>query len=55
MHLRLLCIQNCPKKAIQFATVPSMPFLKPEENPKVRYRNPNVTVKDLIDANHQYE
>lgn len=51
----LACIQNCPKKAIQFAPVPSMPFLKPEENPQARYRNPNVTVKDLINANHQYD
>ncbi len=42
----MACIQACPTKAIQFATVK-------EPNPNARYRNPNVSLKDIIAANWQ--
>ncbi len=42
----MACIQACPTKAIQFASVK-------EPNPEARYRNPHVTLKDLIQANQQ--
>lgn len=38
----LSCIQNCPQKAIH---------IKGEKS-SVRYRNTNVTLKEIIDANH---
>lgn len=46
----LACIHNCPQKAIQFRPTTD-PFLKPEENPNSRYRNPNVSLKDIVMAN----
>lgn len=49
----LACIQNCPKKAIQIKTIEDS-FLKPEENPKARYRNPMVSVRQIQMANNQY-
>lgn len=42
----MACIQACPTLAIQFATVK-------EPNPEARYRNPHVTLRDLIQANNQ--
>lgn len=42
------CIQACPKMAIQFGDIP----LK-EPNPNVRYRNPNITLTELVQANEQ--
>jgi ferredoxin len=46
----LACIHNCPQKAIQLRPSEN-PFLKPEENPNSRYRNPNVKLKDIVMAN----
>ena len=40
------CIHACPKKAIRYATFD-------EPNPNVRYRNPHVTIADLVKANNQ--
>ena len=42
----MACIQACPTLAIQFTTVK-------EPNPEARYRNPHVTLRDLIQANNQ--
>lgn len=42
------CIQACPKMAIQFDEIPMK-----EPNPKARYRNPNITLKELVHANDQ--
>ena len=42
----MACIQSCPTKSIQFATVK-------EPNPNARYRNPNITLKEIITANSQ--
>lgn len=42
------CIQACPKMAIQFGELPMK-----EPNPRARYRNPNVTLCDLVHANDQ--
>lgn len=39
----LACIQNCPEKAITLATG--------ERNAAARYRNPNVTLQDIITVN----
>lgn len=41
----LACIHACPQKAIQFTF--------PEKNPHARYRNPHVSLKDIIAANCQ--
>mgnify|MGYP001064305677 CR=1 FL=1 len=40
------CIQACPEMAIQFGDIP----LK-EPNPGARYRNPNITLTELVNAN----
>lgn len=40
----LACVQNCPFKAID---------LKQEKNPEVRYRNPGITLKEIIHSNSQ--
>lgn len=48
----LACIHNCPRKAIQFAKSDN-PFLQPELNPSSRYRNPNVTLRQIEKANSQ--
>lgn len=42
------CIQACPKMAIQFGEI-----LMKEPNPNVRYRNPNITLTELVQANDQ--
>ncbi len=42
----MACIQACPAKAIQFATVK-------EPNPNARYRNPHITLNEIIAANRQ--
>ncbi|WP_455612507.1 EFR1 family ferrodoxin, partial [Bacteroides sp.] len=44
------CIQNCPHKAITLKPQPNFPF-PPEVNPQARYRNPNVSLTDIIKAN----
>lgn len=41
----LACVHLCPQKAIQLNI--------PEKNPNARYRNPNITVDEIIAANHQ--
>lgn len=41
----LACVHLCPQKAIQLNIS--------EKNPNARYRNPNVTVNEIIAANHQ--
>ena len=40
----MACIHACPAKAITFATLA-------EKNPGVHYRNPHVTLADLVKAN----
>ena len=40
------CIHACPKRAIRFVEFD-------EPNPEVRYRNPHVTLADLMNANNQ--
>ena len=40
------CIQACPQKAIHFVNFD-------EPNPNVRYRNPHVTLADLVKVNSQ--
>ena len=42
----MACIQACPTKAIQFATVK-------EPNPNARYRNAHIALKEIIAANQQ--
>jgi UDP-N-acetylglucosamine enolpyruvyl transferase len=40
------CVHACPKRAIRFVNFD-------EPNPDVRYRNPHVTLADLVKANNQ--
>ena len=48
------CIQNCPQKAIRFASLPTDPLLaRGEVNPKARYRNEHVSLWDIKQANRQ--
>ena len=42
--------QACPEMAIQFGDIPMK-----EPNPNARYRNPNVTLTELVTANNQTE
>lgn len=42
----MACIQACPVKAIQFASVR-------EPNPNARYRNPHISLAEIIRANNQ--
>jgi formate hydrogenlyase subunit 6/NADH:ubiquinone oxidoreductase subunit I len=42
----MACAQACPQIAIKLACVE-------EPNPNARYRNPNITLAELIAANHQ--
>lgn len=44
------CVQACPEMAIQFGDIPMK-----EPNPNARYRNPNVTLTELVTANNQTE
>ena len=39
----LACARNCPQKAIGLSMV--------DKNPKVRYRNPHISLQEIIDAN----
>lgn len=43
------CIHACPKLAIQFA------LLQPEKNPKARYRNEHIQLKEIVAANNQQD
>lgn len=45
------CAQNCPQKAISIIPTPGEP--QQEANRNARYRNPNVTVADIIRSNQQ--
>lgn len=48
------CIQNCPQKAIQFAKSEDGSFPSGDEkNPNARYRNENVSLRDIKEANNQ--
>ena len=47
----MACVHNCPQKAITLT--PSMPGFPSERNPNARYRNPNVSLADIIQANQQ--
>lgn len=42
----LACAHLCPQKAVQLTT--------PEKNPHARYRNPHITVDEIIQANQQH-
>ena len=42
------CIQACPSKAIRFGNIPMQ-----EPNPNARYRHPDITLEELIQANDQ--
>lgn len=46
----LACVHNCPQKAISIIPTPPEPE---EPNRNARYRNPNVTLGELIRANCQ--
>ena len=39
----LACAQNCPQKAIGLSIA--------DKNPKARYRNPHISLQEIIDAN----
>lgn len=39
----LACAQNCPQKAIGLSMA--------DKNPKARYRNPHISLQEIIDAN----
>lgn len=41
----LACIQNCPQKSIELTAG--------EVNPKARYRNPNISLTEIIESNNQ--
>lgn len=41
----MACIHACPMMAIQMNI--------PEKNPKARYRNENISICEIVDANHQ--
>lgn len=42
----LACAHLCPQKAVQLNI--------PEKNPNARYRNPHITVNEIIQANQQW-
>ena len=48
----LACVNACPKKALKFP-IPNERFPYPEPNPNVRFKNPNVTLQEIIKANCQ--
>lgn len=41
----LACIHNCPQKAIGLSMA--------DKNPKARYRNPNISLLEIIEANEK--
>lgn len=48
------CIQNCPQRAIQFATDSGDPLLeRGEMNPNARYRNEHTSLWEIKTANRQ--
>lgn len=40
----LACVHHCPFKAIHLVT---------DKNPKARYRHPKITLKEIVQSNHQ--
>lgn len=42
----MACIHTCPTMAIQMRM--------PEKNPKARYRNENISICEIVDANNQW-
>ena len=42
----MACIHTCPMMAIQMNM--------PEKNPKARYRNENISICEIVDANNQW-
>ena len=42
----MACIHTCPMMAIQMRM--------PEKNPKARYRNENISVCEIVEANNQW-
>lgn len=47
----LACVHNCPQKALTLK--PGNPGRPGERNPEARYRNPNVSLMDIIRSNRQ--
>lgn len=47
----LACVHNCPQMALSLKS--SQPGRPGERNPNARYRNPNVSLMDIINSNHQ--
>jgi ferredoxin len=45
------CIQNCPQKALTIK--PARPGMPGERNPEARYRNPNISLNEIIKSNRQ--
>ena len=45
-------LTSCPQKAISFKPSDQW-LLGPERNPDARYRNPNVSLNDIINSNRQ--
>lgn len=43
----LACAQNCPQKAIGLSMA--------DKNPNARYRNPNISLQEIIDANYELD
>ena len=43
------CIHACPKIAIQFA------LPRPEKNPRARYRNEHIQLKEIVATNNQQD
>ena len=48
----LACVNACPKKALKFP-IPNERFPYSEPNPNVRFKNPNITLQEIIKANQQ--
>lgn len=40
----LACVHHCPFKAIELVT---------DKNPQARYRHPDITLKEIVQSNHQ--
>lgn len=47
----LACVHNCPQKALTLK--PAREGWPGERNPEARYRNPNVSLNDIIKSNRQ--
>lgn len=47
----LACVHNCPQKALTLKS--DTPGRPGERNPEARYRNPNVSLMDIIRSNRQ--